>query len=137
MVDVKLVLGTAEGKTYQKEIKSPEADRLHGKKVGDTVTGEEFGFPGYEFLITGGSDKAGFPMRKGIQTPRKVILTAGGVGYSGKDRNKSRQKGIIVSKTVCGERITSSIHQVNMKVLKAGSQPLGGAVAAESAKAEQ
>lgn len=128
-MDVKLVIGTADGKAYQKEVKGPEADRLPGKKIGDTLQGNDIGFPGYEFLITGGSDKAGFPMRKGIQMPRKVILTGGGVGYSGKDRNKKKQKGILVKKTVCGEQITTSIHQVNVKVLKAGTQPLGEAPA--------
>lgn len=128
-MDVKIVIGTADGKTYQKEVKGQEADRLPGKKIGDALQGNDIGFPGYEFLITGGSDKAGFPMRKGIQMPRKVILTGGGVGYSGKDRNKRKQKGILVKKTVCGEQITTSIHQVNVKVLKAGTQPLGEAPA--------
>ena len=41
--------------------------------------------------------------------------------------------------TVCGEMITKIIHQVNLKVVKEGSKPLGEAPAEEAKeeKAEQ
>ena len=86
MADLKLVIGTQEGKTVQKEIKSPEADVFHGKHLGETVSGDAFGLAGYEFLLTGGSDKCGFPMRKGIQEHRKRVMIGAGVGFSGKKR---------------------------------------------------
>ena len=38
-----------------------------------------------------------------------------------------KQKGLFKRRTVSGERITKIIHQVNLKVLKEGSQPLGEA----------
>ena len=124
MVEFKVVLSTKDGKSYQKELKSPEADNLLKKKIGETVSGDQVGLPGYEFQITGGSDKCGFPMRKGIQQARKKILLGKGVGFSGLDRNSKKQPGLVVKKTVCGEIVTKIIHQVNMKVLKEGSSLL-------------
>jgi len=125
-MDLKVVLGAKDGKSYQKELKDAAVDALHNKRIGDTVSGEEIGFPGYEFLITGGSDKCGFPMRKGIQDARKKVMIGKSVGFSGSDRNNKKQKGLMQKITVCGERVTKIIHQVNMKVVKEGSQPLAG-----------
>ncbi|MFH1275992.1 MAG: S6e family ribosomal protein [Candidatus Woesearchaeota archaeon] len=129
MVEFKCVISTKDGKSYQKEIKSPEADVLAKKKLGDTVSGDEMGFSGYEFEITGGSDKCGFPMRKGVQAARKKVFISGGVGFCGKNRNNKKQKGLNKRRTVCGERITSIIRQVNLKAVKEGAQPLGEAPA--------
>jgi len=125
MVDFKCVIGAKDGKTFQKEIKSPESDNLLKKLIGEKISGNVLGFDGYEFEITGGSDKCGFPMRKGIQSPRKMISIKGkGVGFSGKDRNKNKQGGMIKNKTVCGERVTKIIRQVNLKILKEGAKSL-------------
>lgn len=132
-MEIKLVLGTKDGKSYQKDVKDAAAEALQNKSLGDTVSGDELGFAGYQFLITGGSDKCGFPMRKGIQSARKKIIVEKGVGCSGLDRNGKIQPGLLTKKTVCGERITKDIHQVNLKVMKEGSEPLG----AEAAAAEQ
>ena len=144
MVEYKLVLGTKEGKTFQRVVKDSEAEAVHGKHIGDTVSGDAMGLTGYEFVITGGSDKCGFPMRKGIQEPRKMILMGEGVGFCGKKRRfrkktyRKNQKGLIQRRTVCGDRVTKIIHQVNMKVTKVGSQPLGEAPApAEEAPKEE
>jgi len=124
MVEFKLVIGAKNGKCYQKEVKTPEADNLLKKRIGDTISGSELGFGGYEFLITGGSDKCGFPMRKGIQLPRKKILIGKSVGFCGLTRNGAKQKGLIKRRTVCGEMITKIIHQVNLKATKEGAEPL-------------
>lgn len=124
MTEFKLVIGTTSGKTVQKEIKSPEADNLLKKRIGDTVAGDALGFAGYEFQVKGGSDKCGFPMRKGIQQPRKQVLIGKSVGFKGYDRHGNKQPGLIQRTTVCGEMITKIIHQVNVKVLKEGAQPL-------------
>ncbi len=134
---MKIVIGAKDGQSYQKELKSSEAEHLLKKVIGETISGESLGFPGYEFLITGGSDKCGFPMRKGIQSPRKRVLIGKGVGFSGKDRFKGKQKGLLKRRTVCGERITKIIHQVNLKVVKAGQQPLGDSPVTEEAKPEE
>jgi len=123
MTEFKLVIGAKNGKCYQQEIKSPEADNLLKKRINDKITSDELGFPGYEFQITGGSDKCGFPMRKGIQMPRKKIMIGKGVGFCGTDRNGKKQPGLLKKRTVCGELVTKIIHQVNLKVLKEGPQP--------------
>jgi small subunit ribosomal protein S6e len=133
-MDLKLVLSTKDGKSVQKEVKT---DALHGKRIGETVSGKDLGLEGYEFVITGGSDKCGFPMRKGIQEHRKLVLIGEGVGFCGKKRRldkkhpRKKQKGLLRRRTVCGERITKIIRQVNLKVTKAGSAPLGEAPAQE------
>tara|TARA_Y100000310_G_scaffold112526_1_gene111012 strand:- start:314 stop:814 length:501 start_codon:yes stop_codon:yes gene_type:complete len=142
MTDFKLVLGTKDGKCYQKEIKSPEADHLLKQRIGEKVSGDNLGFSGYEFEITGGSDKCGFPMRKGIQEPRKSVLIGGSVGFCGKKRKhekkktRKKQKGLVKRRTVCGEMVTKIINQINLKVVKEGSQSLGEAPATEAPKEE-
>ena len=122
MVEFKVVIGAKDGKSYQRELKSPQADKILHKKIGESISGDELGFPGYEFLITGGSDKCGFPMRKGIQEPRKKILTKKGIGFKGKNRTGTNQFGLILRRTVCGEIVTKIIHQVNLKVITEGAE---------------
>lgn len=124
-MEYKLVIGAKDGKSYQKEVKDAEADALHNKHLGETVSGNFLGYSGYEFLITGGSDKSGFPMRKGIQAARKKVMVGKSVGNCGKDRNNRKRNGLFIKKTVCGERITKIIRQINLKVIKEGPQPLG------------
>ncbi len=119
MASFKVVIGTKEGKCLQKEVAEPDANTFLGKKVGDKIAGEVIGFTGYEFEITGGSDYAGFPMRKDIPgVGRKRILAVEGIGL------KKIAKGIRVRKTVCGNTIHPKIAQINMRILKAGSTPL-------------
>lgn len=136
-LDFKLVIGNKDGKTEQFDCKGDASEFLMRKNVGQSVSGDNFGYPGYEFLITGGSDRAGFPMRKGIQQDRKRILAQKGVGISGKTRTKSKQKGLYRRKTVSGERITINTRQINLKVIKQGPNPLAGAPAKEEAPAEE
>ena len=115
----KLVIGTKEGKCLQKEIQEPETRAILGKKLGDKVSGDDIGLAGYEFEITGGSDSAGFPMRKDIDgTLRKKILAIEGIGL------KKKANGIRQRKTVCGNTVHPKIAQVNLKVLKVGKEPL-------------
>jgi small subunit ribosomal protein S6e len=136
MTEFKIVIGAKDGKCYQKEIKDDQALVLHKKRIGETVSGDKLGMPGYEFELTGGSDKCGFPMRKGISEPRKKVMISGGVGFSGKDRNKNKQKGLFKRVTVCGEMVTKIIRQINLKVIKEGPKPLAEAPA-EEAKPEE
>ena len=79
MVTFKVVIGTKDGKCVQKEIAPPQSDAILGIKVGDKVTGSAIGFDGYEFMLTGGSDHCGFPMRKEIPgVGRKKIFAIQG-----------------------------------------------------------
>ena len=108
--------------SYQIELKNPEL--LFGKRIGDSFKGTIFGIPGledYEFLITGGSTKDGFPMKKGLHgTVKKRLLLSRGVGYKPKGSKKKVRK----KKMVRGEVIADDIAQVNTKVIKEGAKKL-------------
>ncbi len=128
MVEFKLTIGDPKSKrSFKKELTGKEAEALLGKDIGETVSGDAIGFAGYEFSITGGSDYAGFPMRRGLKGfGRKKILTFKGVGFSGRDRWGKMQKGLRVKTTVCGQKIYPKITQINMKIVnvKEGAQNL-------------
>ena len=106
------------GKTFQKEVKDSAASPFMGLNIGENIKGDSFEMNGYEFLITGGSDYCGFPMRKGILGLRKSLTVYGGVGFRG------AAKGIKRRKTVCGHKIHERISQVNLKVVKQGPKKL-------------
>jgi len=83
MVNFKLCIGDPKtGKTYQTEVKDQNAQGFIGMNLGENVKGDTFEMLGYEFLITGGSDFCGFPMRKGILGVRKKINLLGGIHRS-------------------------------------------------------
>jgi len=132
MVGFKIVIGKKDGKCHQKELAEEDSKNLIGKKIGDTIKGELIGLTGYEFSITGGTDYAGFPMRKDIAgVGRKRILAVAGVGL------KKKAKGIRKRKTVCGNTIHPKISQINLKVLKEGKEKLGAAPKEGEAPAEE
>src|SRR3989338_3455126 len=106
------------GRTKQLEVKDNDAKPFVGMKLKQQIKGESCGLPGYEFLISGGSDKAGFPMRSGIMGKRKIILAYGGTGI------RTKEFGIKQRKTVCGSTINADIVQINLKILKEGTQKL-------------
>ena len=124
----KIVIGTKQGKSLQKEISDEQLQIFVGRKIGHKVTGEEVEFPGYEFVITGGSDIAGTPMRGDIEgSAKKQILCVEGIGI------KRARKGIRQRKRVCGNTVSDKISQINLKITKEGSEPL----IKEEAKAEE
>jgi len=119
MANFKLNIADAKtGKCYKKEVKDQQASPFMGLKISESVKGDTFDMPGYEFVLTGGSDYCGFPMRRGILGVRKKISLLGGVGFKG------AEKGIKRRKTVCGHKINDKIVQVNLKVTKEGSKKL-------------
>ena len=94
--------------------------RFEGMKIGDTIKGGLIGFPNYEFIITGGSDSSGFPMRKDVHGPvkKKILVKKKGIGY------KPIRKGQKRRKTVRGNEITFDMTQINLKVVKYGEAEL-------------
>ena len=117
MAEFKLCIANPKtGKSYQKAVKDDEAQPFLGLNVGENVAGDGFGMNGYEFLITGGSDYCGFPMRHGIMGIRKKIYSTGGVGFP------TLKKGEKTRKTVCGHKIHDKITQINLKILKEGTK---------------
>ena len=115
MAEFKLVINNPKtGKSYSKMI---NADVLDSKKIGEKIQGNPIGLDGYELEITGGSDKAGFPMRYDLNTSvRKRILLSKGPGVN------IKKKGIRKRKTIRGAIITSRIAQVNLKIAKEGTK---------------
>lgn len=125
MAEFKLVISDPKtGKTMQREVKDQSANAFLNKRIGESVAGESINLAGYEFMLTGGSDKSGMPMRKGIQTSRKKILISGkSVGFRGKNRGYV-EKGTVKKKTVCGEKVDAGIAQINLKITKQGAAQL-------------
>ena len=115
MTEFKFVISdTKTGKSYQKALGS---DFFIGKKIGDKVDGNLFGLKDYELIITGGSDKAGFPMIKELPiSGRKKVLSGDAVGI------KLREKGKRIRKTVRGGIISDQTAQINLKIEKHGKE---------------
>lgn len=116
MAELKCVIGDVKaGRTYQRAV---ALDALTGRKIGETVPGSLFGLSGYELQITGGSDTAGFPMRKDLDGSlrKKIMLKKGDVGV------RQKEKGVVIRKTVRGNTINNLTAQVNMKILKYGTK---------------
>ena len=123
MAEIKLVIGDSKTKrSFKAEIKSPDADQLMGKKLGDTFRGELINLPGFEFTITGGSDKAGFPMNSDLQGQgkRRLILEGNKPGF----KKPKKFHGIRVRKLVRGNTIAPDTVQINCKITKHGSEDL-------------
>jgi small subunit ribosomal protein S6e len=133
MADIKINIGDSKSKkTYNKTISEDGLTPFIGKKIGDTIAGEALELAGYEFQIRGGSDSAGFPMRKDVQgSLRKRIFITGGVGM----RNQHR-KGLKLRKMVAGNSIYEKTAQINLAVTKWGKSPLEP-VAEEAASEEK
>ena len=131
MADFKLCIGNPKtGKCYQKDVKDAEAQGFIGLNVGEKITGDSFGMSGYEFLITGGSDYCGFPMRHGILGIRKKISSSGGVGFPKLKKGEKKRR------TVCGHKIHEKITQINLKVIKEGTKKIENMVPAGEKKEE-
>ncbi len=130
MVEFKTIISDPKsGKTYQWEVKGHHANSLVGIRIGDEVDGIFVGLPGYKLVVTGGSDKDGFPMRKDIPGPRrkKVLLTEG-VGFHPKD------EGVRKRVTVRGNTISPDIVQINMKIIVLGSKSIEDLLKEEESK---
>jgi small subunit ribosomal protein S6e len=115
---VKLTINDVKAKkSYKKEL---ESNPFLNKKLNERVLGDDFGFKGYEFTITGGSDKQGFPMRFDVQGQgRKTILDVKSLGIK-----KTDGQGVKHRKSVHGNTVDDNISQINLKVEKYGKDTL-------------
>jgi len=119
MAETKVVVADVKvGKSYQKVM---EENPFLNMKLGDKFSGADIGLEGYELEITGGSDNAGFPIRKDLPgVAKKRIIITGGPGL----RLHKVPDGGRVKKTVHANHISDKIAQVNVKVLKYGSKSI-------------
>ena len=115
-----------KGKTYKVET---ESENLVGYSIQDKLDGKELSedLTGYELLITGTSDKAGFTGMFKIDGPElKKVLLGYGKGMKKKPRGEGkinrRPNGLRLRKTVRGKEISLNTVQINTKVLKEGSK---------------
>ena len=120
MVEFKIVVNdTKKGKSHNVAVSGHHANSLIGKKIGDEVDGIFISLPGYKLLITGGTDKDGFAMRKDFPgIGRRRLLLSGGLGFNAKENGIRRKK------SVKGNTINQDIVQINMKVVKYSTKPI-------------
>ncbi len=138
MAEFKVVINdTKSGKTYQKVI---EDKLLVGKKIGDKISGDSLGLAGYELEVRGGSDTAGFPMRKEVAgSGRKAIVMSKGAGFNPVKRKKQHTQGhffLTKKKTVRGNTISEKTVQVNLKVINYGKKALEELLGAKAEEAK-
>ncbi len=117
MPEFQLVLSDPRTRMAVKiEPKDPKASALLGLKIGDVIDGGPIGIKG-KIKITGGSDRAGTPMRPDVHGPgKKYVLLSDGPGYRPKKKGERRRK------LVRGNTISEEIYQVNA-VLVEGELP--------------
>src|SRR3989344_6280850 len=108
MTEFKIVINE-KGKSYAKTLTNEESDIFLGKKIKDKVEGGHLNFKGYEFEITGGSDKEGFPIRRDVEglVRKRIFITKGMVGA------RKKKKGIRVRKSVSNNLISQNTSQIN------------------------
>ena len=105
------------GKTFQTVVSGHYANSLVGKKIGEEFDGIFVSLPGFKLVLTGGSDKDGFPMRPDLTGQRrKKILVSKSRGFRPVDKGVRRRK------TFRGNVISPDIVQINMKITTHGSK---------------
>jgi small subunit ribosomal protein S6e len=99
---------------------------FYDKRISDEVAMDPLGgqFKGYVVRITGGCDKAGFPMKQGVLTTSRVklLLPRGTTGFK-KWRGK---KGERRRKSVRGCIVSPDIAALNLIIVKKGETDIEG-----------
>jgi small subunit ribosomal protein S6e len=96
------------GKSEVLEAKDSTAQIFVGRKIGEVVDLSLVG-QNYKVKITGGSDKAGFPMRRDVLgSGKRYVLMTEGVGFKHSVEGEKRRK------LVRGGTVTEEIYQLNV-----------------------
>ncbi len=137
----KINLSEKTGKTWKLELESEE---LLGKELNDKINGSDLNpeLGGYEFEITGMSDKAGLTSMKDVPGIglKRVLLTYGKALHrrprkeGKKMKSNMRPNGLRMRRTVRGRVVSQDIIQINMKVLKHGAKSLSEVFSEQNAK---
>jgi len=127
----KINIAEKSGKTYKLEL---ETEEFLGKELHSKIQGKELlpNLNGYEFEITGASDKSGFTAHEDVQGvgTKRILLTYGKAmkkrpRKEGKKKvSNPKPKGLRLRKTVRGRVISPEIVQINLKILKEGVKKL-------------
>ena len=127
----KINISSSDGLTYKFEL---DNEGLEGLKLGEKLEGKEIlpALDGYEFIISGASDIAGFPALKsaeGIGLSKQLLSYEKGMNkrpkYLGKrKRTKNKPRGLRLRKSVRGNTLSASTSQINLKTIKVGPKKL-------------
>lgn len=132
VANFKLNVSDEAGRSVSKELKDAEAVPLLGLEIGSDADASMLGLPG-KFIITGGSDKSGVPMRADVHgAARKQVLMSRGVGL------RDAERGERVRKLVRGNQVSEEIYQINCLLdgrLPEPDKPEGGDAGAGDKKA--
>jgi small subunit ribosomal protein S6e len=108
MAQFKIIISDRKtGKSDVMEIKDSQAQLFIGRRIGDIVDAKSIGL-NFKLKITGGSDRAGFPMRADVSGAgkRHVLLTRG-TGFRNAVEGEKRRK------LVRGNTMSDEIYQLN------------------------
>ncbi len=138
----KINISGKDGKTYYLEV---ETEYFVDKSLGEKAEGKEFypALEGYEFKITGASDKAGLPALEEVEgiALKRVLLGYGkGMHMRPKGLSKKPNKkpaGLRLRKTIRGKTISLAISQINLSVLKEGKTKLAEVFPEQNKKKEE
>ncbi len=130
-----------KGKTFKVET---ENESLVGYSINDKVDGKEISdkLEGYQLLVTGTSDRAGFMGSFNIDGPNlHKVLLGYGKGMKKKPKGETKinrkPKGLRLRKTVRGKEISLETVQINIKVLKEGKKKFDSLFEVPTEKAKE
>ena len=108
MAQFKIVVSDPKAaKSEVLEVKDSQAQIFVGHRIGDVVDGSSIGYSS-KVKITGGSDRAGFPMRGDVSGGgKRYVLLTRGIGFMNAEEGEKRRK------LVRGNTITEEIYQIN------------------------
>jgi len=109
MVKFKLIVSDpTTGKSSASEIEGSRAQALIGRSLGEVIDGSALGIGQGKFLISGGCDRNGIPMRGDVHgSVKKHIVLSSGPGFR-RTRHGERRR-----KLVRGKMISDETFQVN------------------------
>jgi len=133
MARFKVIVSDPEtGTSKAVEVEGTRAVPFIGKRIGETIDGSILGLSGHKLLITGGSDKDGFPMRPNIHGGVRVrAVLSSGIGFHPKREGERRRK------TLRGNVITEEIVQINAKIVEKPKKAEKPKTAAKEEKREK
>ncbi len=117
--------------SYQTKVAGHLANSLVGKRIGEEVDGIFVQLPGYKLKITGGTDRAGFPMVADLPGTRyRRVLVTEGTGFRSRSRHKKKkdkpvnEAGLRKKKPLRGNTVSPEIAQVNFKITTHGAKAI-------------
>ena len=108
MASFKVIISDSKtGKSEVLEAKDSQAQLFMGRKIGEVIDLSVVG-QNYKVRLTGGSDRAGFPMRGDVMgSGKRHVLMTEGVGFRNSTEGEKRRK------LVRGGTVTEDVYQLN------------------------